>query len=276
MKKARKFTFGIVNGLCCILMLTVVVAQAFQGDSSAGVNTYDRLAKAYHKLAEKGVINAQVTLARNFAVGTWGQHDLAMAAHWFEKAAEQGDKEAQVIIGWMYAEGRGVAVDPAKAVHWYRQAAVQGETKAQVNLAFSYTTGSGVVQDNRQAVFWLTQAATLGDARAQFMLGVHLLKGKGIVQNLITAQLWFEKAAEQGHEKARRAMELLSESGLPLHQEEGKVVLVKPGSGKEIGLPVSSSGICSLSTDCNDGYLCDEIIRKCITNLEWVKKYPDI
>lgn len=275
MKKATIITLGIVLSLCLFISFSLAVAQGYQENSIAGSNDHDRLVKTYHELAEEGLINAQVTLARNFAVGIWGQKNLNKAAYWFEKAAEQGDKEAQVIIGWMYAEGKGVVADPAEAVHWYRMAAVQGETKAQVNLAFSYTAGSGVVQDNRQAVFWLKQAAKLGDVRAQFMLGVHLLKGKGIEQNLVNAQQWFQRAAEQGNKKAIKALELLTDSGLVLH-DQGTITIPKTNSNKTMLLPVFSDGICSLSTDCNDGFLCDEIIRKCITNLEWIRKYPDI
>lgn len=273
MKQTKIILFTVVHCLFFLLLYSVASAQGIQGSTQTDTN--NKLMQAYQKLAGHGIVNAQVILARNFAVGSWGEQNLSRAAYWFEKAAEQGDRESQVILGWMYAEGKGVSVNSVRAVHWYRQAAVQGETKAMVNLAFNYTAGNGVMQDDRQAVFWLNHAAILGDPRAQFMLGVHMLKGKGVERNLIDALSWFQLAADQGHVKAQKAMALISESGLPL-QGQKKIGLARPSSDSESVQPAYSGEICSLSSDCDDGYLCDERVRRCITNLEWIRKYPDI
>ena len=78
--------------------------------------------------------------------------DENAAAEWYRRAAERGSVEAQVSLGVLYAEGRGVVQDEAEAVRWYRMATEQGDVAAQVNLGAMYAAGRGVVRDREVAM----------------------------------------------------------------------------------------------------------------------------
>ena len=92
------------------------------------------------------------------------------AMAWWHKAADQGHAEAQVSLGFMYATGRGVPEDDAQAVAWYREAADQGHAGAQFNLGVMYSNGEGAPQDYVEAHKWRSLAASrvTGDEQKQY------------------------------------------------------------------------------------------------------------
>jgi TPR repeat protein len=59
-----------------------------------------------------------------------GRGDTTNAYFWYHKAAEQGNAQAQLSVAACYLHGRGVAQDIEEAMKWQRLAAVQPSLKS--------------------------------------------------------------------------------------------------------------------------------------------------
>ena len=93
-----------------------------------------------------------------YANGRGVLKDDTEAVKWFHKAAEQGFVESQLTMGFMYANGKGVPKDSVEAARWYRMAATQGHIGAQLDLGLRYAFGRGVLEDSIEGYAWLSIA----------------------------------------------------------------------------------------------------------------------
>ncbi len=132
-----------------------------------------------------------------FSLG-WQAYDegrFADACRIWRRLADEGMVSAQVNLGVMYDNGTGVSEDPTAAVKWYRAAAIQGDRGAQYNLGLMYAAGRGVPQDMNQAAAWQLKAAEQGFADAQYTLGRMYAAGTGVAENRDRAIDWLQKSA---------------------------------------------------------------------------------
>jgi TPR repeat protein len=141
--------------------------------------------------------------------GVNASKDNAKAREWYEKAADKGSVDAMVSLGVLYANGQGVAQDYAKAREWYQQAAVKGSADAMYNLGNLYDDGHGVAQDFSKAREWYEKAADKGSVEAMFTLGLHYDYGHGVAQDFAKAREWYEKAADKGDASAKARLQQL-------------------------------------------------------------------
>jgi TPR repeat protein len=141
--------------------------------------------------------------------GVNATQDNAKAREWYEKAANKGSVEAMVSLGVLYANGQGVAQDLAKAREWYEKAADKGSADAQYNLGNLYDDGHGVAQDFAKAREWYEKAADKGNVEAMFTLGLHYDYGQGVAQDFAKAREWYEKAADKGDASAKARLQQL-------------------------------------------------------------------
>ena len=133
------------------------------------------------------------------------RNDYLEAMRWWHKAADQGDAEAQISIGFLYMHGFGVQQDYNEAVRWYRMAAEQGNPEAQRCIGFLYEGGSGgVEQDYATAMGWYRKAADQGHVGAQYHVGSMFANGWGVAPDLSEARGWMQKAADGGHDDAKK------------------------------------------------------------------------
>jgi TPR repeat protein len=172
---------------------------------------FDKRLPEWKRAAERGVREAQWLLARCFDEGFGVERNQVHAISWHIKAAEQGYPLAQNHLGSCYLNGDGVSKDRAEAVQWYRKAAEQGYAMAQSNLAWCLDTGTGVDVDETEAVKWHRKAAQQDDDTGQFNLAVHYEWGSGVTEDKAEALKWYRKAALQGYEKAREAVDRLTD-----------------------------------------------------------------
>jgi hypothetical protein len=136
--------------------------------------------------------------------------DQAEAAEWMAKAAERGHLQAELTLAWMYANGVGVGRDEDAVRHWYRRAAEQGSAQAQYMLATMYRFGQyGVERDVAQALPWYLKAADQSFAPAQFALGRLLMDGKYVQRDEAAALQWLSLAHVNGSSKAEEVIETL-------------------------------------------------------------------
>ena len=141
--------------------------------------------------------------------GVNASKDNAKAREWYEKAADKGSVEAMVSLGVLYANGQGVAQDFAKARELYEKAADKGSADAMYNLGNLYDDGRGVAQDSAKAREWYEKAADRGSAEAMFTLGLHYDYGQGVAQDFAKAREWYQKAADKGDPSAKARLQQL-------------------------------------------------------------------
>ncbi len=138
------------------------------------------------------------------------------------KKAQKGLLQAQLTLAKMYADGKGVAQNDQQAVQWYRLAAEQGDKTAQSALGVYYYTGNGVQQNYRQAAQWQHKAAQQGYPEAQFILGVMYELGQGVPQDFVLAYQWFLLATAQGAKGAMASRASLAAKLSPAQIQEGQ------------------------------------------------------
>jgi TPR repeat protein len=141
--------------------------------------------------------------------GVNASKDNDKAREWYEKAADKGSVDAMVSLGVLYANGQGVAQDYAKARQWYQKAADKGSADAMYKLGNLYDDGHGVAQDFAKAREWYQKAADKGSVEAMFTLGLHYDYGQGVAQDYAKAREWYEKAADKGDASAKVRLQQL-------------------------------------------------------------------
>jgi TPR repeat protein len=153
----------------------------------------DEALPALEYAAERGVLGAQLKLARVYASGNGLKQNDIQAFYFYRQIANQRADitpqspvakfiaEAFVALGQYYLQGipgTAVAQDPALAADLFRHAASYfGDADAQYALARLYLSGTGVDRNAGLAVNWLATAAKKQHAAAQAKLGELLWRG---------------------------------------------------------------------------------------------------
>jgi TPR repeat protein len=170
--------------------------------------------------AKRGVLGAQVKLAREYASGRDVPKDDAKAFSYFQQVADQQADisprspiakyaaEAFVALGQYYLDGipaMSLAPNPSYAAHLFRHAASYfGSAEAQYRLARLYMNGDGVEKNVGLAVNWLATAAKKQHAASQATLGEILWRGQDVRQRrargLALIMLAHENAVASGKE----------------------------------------------------------------------------
>jgi hypothetical protein len=166
--------------------------------------------------AEKGLVEAQLTVADCYAQAFGVEKSKGLALVWYRRAAEQGSPAAQFAFGQAYEHGVGVAADMVLAGQWYREAAGHGHPAAR--LALDRLDAAGYGRANRSAKVrtgtrerrtddsrW-TKYAAHGRVDDLFHLGTMFEQGIGVEKSTKQARVWYKKAAELGHAEAQFAL----------------------------------------------------------------------
>ena len=200
---------------CAVVALILTPAPGAAQDYDAGldayrVGDYATALQEWTPLAEEGVPEAQLGLARMYFDGHGVPRDYAKSARWYHMVAEQNLEEfrgtAEYHLGVFYEFGQGVPQDDTEAVRWYRLAAEQGNGFAKLALERLYPDGKFMPKEVREAQRLRSLRRTRaqsGQAFDQYALGVMYYNGQGVPQDYVTAHMWFNIAAANGNDKAR-------------------------------------------------------------------------
>lgn len=160
-----------------------------------GNHTYAE--KLLTESAEKGYVDAMLTLGHQYAKYGDFPTDEKKSFDWFRRAAESGNAEAMRWVGSYYACGTGVERDEEKAEQWYEKGFRLGSAACGVELARAYLSPVGK-QDAAAGKQILELVMTMGDrdafASAASELG-YLFAGNRI----------FDKKMPQPFENPRQA-----------------------------------------------------------------------
>lgn len=148
--------------------------------------------------ATRGVLGAQLKLARLYAKGRSVPKDDSKAFHYYRHIADQYADippsspiaryvgEAFCALGRYYVGGIAampLRPDPVYAAGLFRHAgAYFGDAEAQYRLGRLYIVGTGVEKNQTIAANWLAMAARKQHAGAQAVLGEMLWRGDGVSQ----------------------------------------------------------------------------------------------
>lgn len=173
--------------------------QAYrQGVSAMKLGEMDAAVPALEYAAGRGVLGAQLKLARLYAAGRDVPKDDAKAFHYFQGIADQyadilpsspisryvGESFAE--LGKYYVSGieaKPLHPDPVYAASLFRHASAYfGNAEAQYQLGRLYRDGAGVEKNPTLAANWLSMAARKQHPSAQALLGKMLWRGDGVSQ----------------------------------------------------------------------------------------------
>jgi TPR repeat protein len=165
-----------------------------QGASAMKAGEVAAAVPALEYAAKRGVLGAQLKLARLYASGHDVPKDDAKAFYYFQRIANAYADipssspiakyvgESFVALGRYYVDGIpavSLAPDPAYAAGLFRHAgAYFGNAEAQYRLGRLYLTGTGVEKSPTIAANWLAMAARKQHAGAQAILGELLWRGE--------------------------------------------------------------------------------------------------
>lgn len=113
----------------------------------------------YGVAAERGVVSAQLELARLFDDGVGGRRDAEAAARWEQAAADAGSAEGCLRLGIRHGARPGSL---AQAVAWLMRAAELGSAEAAARLARLYRAGGELQAAPDEASRWHQRAHALG------------------------------------------------------------------------------------------------------------------
>jgi TPR repeat protein len=196
--------------------------QAYrQGVSALKTGEVTAALPALEYAAGRGVLGAQLKLARLYAAGRQVPKDDARAFYYFQKIADQYADippsspiakyvgESFVALGQYYVngiEGMPLRPDPVNATGLFRQASAYfSNAEAQYRLGRLYLAGAGVEKNPTIAANWLAIAARKQHPGAQALLGQMLWQGDGVSQRpargLALLTLAEENAKAKGRER---------------------------------------------------------------------------
>lgn len=169
-----------------------------QGASAMKSGEMSTAVPALEYAAKRGVLGAQLKLARIYAKGRGVPRDDAKAFYYYQHIADQYAEipssspiakyvgEAFVALGRYYVGGipaMALRPDPVYAVGLFRHAgAYFGNAEAQYQLGRLYLDGGGVEKNPTIAAKWLAMAARKQHAAAQAVLGELLWRGEDVSQ----------------------------------------------------------------------------------------------
>lgn len=175
---------------------------------------------------EAAEIDAQrfesATVAYRLGIASLKSGDVKSAVPALEYASDRGVLGAQLKLARLYATGNGVKRDDAKAFALYRQIANQRADiassspiakyvgEAFVSLGEYYREGvraAGLAANPAQAADLFRHAASyFGNAEAQYALGRLYLEGEGVEKNVGLAINWLATSAKKGHPAAQATL----------------------------------------------------------------------
>ena len=172
--------------------------QAYRiGLKAASSGAYERAITALTFAADKGILGAELKLAKMYQLGQGVAQSDAKAFRYYEQIADQFAEinprhpiapyvsQAFIELGSYYRTGvveLKIEPDFARTIGLFRHAASYlGDPDAQFRLAKMYLAGEGSEVNARLAVNWLANASKKHHAASQALLGDLLWRGaKGV------------------------------------------------------------------------------------------------
>ena len=125
----KKNAIKVLTALLILILISPVSASYEEGLKAAEKDDYATAFKKWKKLAQKGDVKVQATVAVLYHTGQGVTKSYEKAFYWYKKAAEKGNAQSQANLGVMYAKGTGTKRDMIKSYAWYSVAAAANKDK---------------------------------------------------------------------------------------------------------------------------------------------------
>lgn len=193
----RTFKSGLLIGFCCLILASLVQADALDdGQAAFDAKQYQQAFTLWSPLAKKGNPDAEYNLGLLYMNGLGVKKNDRLALMWFIRAGQQGMADAQYNAGVMYYLGQGVYPSFKSAIAWWQLAANKGHANAENNLAAMYAYGYGVGVDQKKAIALWTDAAEQGLPNAiNALIEVYSGKLAGFKADPTKEKFWRQKKA---------------------------------------------------------------------------------
>ncbi|EFC46031.1 predicted protein [Naegleria gruberi] len=145
------------------------------------------------KAAEKGIVDAQASVAEMYDEGRGVSANYEKALYWLIKAAEGGDLESQILLGWYYEKGKGMdQPNNEMSFKWYKQAADFGVVDAIHRCGYSLLK----IGDAQGAMSWFIKGLECRDGPSMVELAEMYRSGEGVVKDMKKSFEYYEMAAK--------------------------------------------------------------------------------
>ena len=112
---------------------------------------------------------------------------------WLEKAAEKGNIQAMISIAEMYRYGVGIEINMDHSIEWYKKAAKARDINAMVQLGYIYSNGTlDMDPDYCMAFNYYKEAAEFGSLDAAWNLGNFYWYGHCVPIDAEESKKWFD------------------------------------------------------------------------------------
>ena len=109
--------------------------------------------------AQKGDVDAQLSLGQFYITGLFGRHDVAAGARWLQAAADAGSAKAAGTLAYFLITGKeSVPVDAARGVALARKAMASNEMLGHYAMGVAYVTGTGIAENPAEGWYEISLA----------------------------------------------------------------------------------------------------------------------
>lgn len=182
--------------------LPVILATLLSCFSALAQNRNTPAIRQLQPRAERGDVNAQITLGVHFRDGIGVRQDHSQALHWFRCAADAGHGPGFDNVGFMYLRGWGVQEDWDIATAYFKAGAKRNDLQSLYNLGNCYFSGQGFEQSYPLALECWQKAADKGHADSMWRLATLYTAGEGVPRDWRKARVIAQTLARKGHVKS--------------------------------------------------------------------------
>ncbi|HEY9789737.1 MAG TPA: serine/threonine-protein kinase [Candidatus Obscuribacterales bacterium] len=203
---AKCYTRSFESGEDSVGMQTWLRGRAAGGEASSllalakylskrldAENYREEIHNLYLEAGQKGDVEAQVTLARNYLYANNPQY-FDQAYHWATMAAHQGNSEGIILRAVCLKSGYGTLADPAGAIRLLEEASAE-DNDAQTVLACCLLLGDGSPRNITRGIAMLKTVA-VSHPYAQWKLALCFKNGLGTTRDAREAERLLKLAAE--------------------------------------------------------------------------------
>lgn len=149
--------------------------------------------------AQKGDVDAQLSLGQFYLTGAFGHQDATAGQRWLQSAADAGSARAQGTLAYFLITGKeGVPVDAARGIALAKKAIAGHEMLGHYALGVAYVTGTGVAENPSEGWYQISLAQRMDNQQQLKTAADYLTKAAAKLTPGQLAQLKARVDAEAG------------------------------------------------------------------------------
>jgi TPR repeat protein len=208
---------GVVFAFILFIFLSIflsIFAEPFAFAAQPPVTPEQAFSRTLFE-AEKGSVQALITLGGFYAEGVGVQKNYSKARECYEKAAQSGMAEGVYNVGVCWEFGMGSEANLARAAEYFRKAADMGLPQALFKMSVILDAGSGVNRDEKASIDYMARAAEAGHSDAAAIMGLVYLNGlRGQKKDAVKGLKLLEAAASSGSVESMKNMAVVYKDGM--------------------------------------------------------------